>query len=160
MNNVIRTVGRKGIVRQSAPQRHTAVRRAAEALSLRAVDQATTELLNEALAAMTKLCYERDGTGHLCNVDEATGRLLTPCPWGKKGYSLWGLRAMEGNVLRRILFNRQREGISLFEYDPSRRAWYLDMTYLEGTVPGEWEITIREYRRAHIELLEHERRTR
>ena len=71
--NVIRTVARKEGVAQAKPSRHTVVRRAAQALSRRNVDAATTELLNEALGRLTVLCYERDATGHLCNVDPATG---------------------------------------------------------------------------------------
>src|SRR4051794_14368232 len=74
---------RKEQIAAATPQRYTAIVRAAEALSRRNVDQAITELLNEALARLVRLCYERADDGALCNVDEATGRVLIPLPWAR-----------------------------------------------------------------------------
>lgn len=153
MNDIARTVERKTTIATMRPQRHTNIQRAAEALSRRNVDQAVTELLNEALARLTQLCYERDEDGQLCNVDTATGKVLVALPWGKAGYAKWGLTPTEGNTMRRVMFTRQRQGLPLFFFDRSRRAWFLDLReYSDGAMVlaqlGEWEITVAEYRRA------------
>ncbi len=151
MNEITRVTQRKAAIAQAAPERHTAVRRAAEALSRRTIDQATVELLNEALARLCVLCYERDEDGRLCNIDPATGRVLVPLPWGKMGYAKWGLTATEGDAMRRIMLARQRDGLPLFHFDRSRRAWFVNLDdYGDGgQVLGqmrEWEITVGEYR--------------
>lgn len=148
-NRIIRMVDRKGDIAQASPQRHTTIQRAAESLSRRVVDSATVEVLNEALARLTVLCYERDDDGQLCNVDGATGRVLIPLPWGRGGYSKWGLTSTEATILRRIMFTRQRNGLPLFFYERSRRAWFLNLGEY-GAIPvlKEWELSIAEYRKA------------
>lgn len=148
-------VERKEGISQAAPARHTTIQRAAAALSRRNVDQATTELLNEALARLTVLCYERGDDGQLCNVDPATGKVLIPLPWGKAGYAKWGLSPSEGEDMRRVMFTRQRVGVPLFHFDRSRRAWFLNLAdYADGAVVlaqlKEWEITVAEYREARV----------
>jgi hypothetical protein len=155
MNNkgIINTVARKETIAQAAPQRHTAIQRAAEALSRRNVDQATTELLNEALARLVLLAYERDEVGQLCNIDGATGKVLIPLPWGKAGYAKWGLSPSEADTMRAIMFTRQRVGVPLFFFDRSRRAWFVNLAdYPHGKVVlaqlKEWEIGVDEYREA------------
>jgi hypothetical protein len=150
-NGVVATVVRKSAIAQASPQRHTTIQRAAEALSRRNVDQATCEVLNEALARLTMLCYERDDTGHLCNVDPATGRVLLPLPWGKLGYTKWGLSPSEADAMRAIMLTRQRVGLPLFFFDRSRRSWYLNLAdFPEASVVlaqlKEWEIGVGEYR--------------
>ena len=152
-NSIVRMVERKGSIATMQPDRHTTIQRAAEALSLRVVDKAIVEVLNEALARLTQLCYERDETGTLVNVDPATGRVLVPLPWGRAGYSKWGLTSPEATAFRRVMFTRQRQGLPLFFYERSRRAWYLNLAdYPEGAVVlaklGEWEISVVEYRKA------------
>jgi hypothetical protein len=152
-NHIVRVTQRKQAIAQAASERHTAVRRAAEALSQRTIDQATAELLNEALARLCVLCYERDESGRLCNVDAATGRVLVPLPWGKLGFAKWGLTASEGDAMRAIMLTRQREGLPLFHFDRSRRSWFLNVAeWPDGAqVLGqmkEWEITAGEYRAA------------
>src|SRR5690606_18200528 len=67
-NELIIGMASKQAIAQASPDRHSAVRRAAEALSRRTIDQVTVELLNEALARLCVLCYERDESGQLCNV--------------------------------------------------------------------------------------------
>ena len=146
--NIFHTIARKESVQGVQPARHTALRQAAESLSRRNVDQATTELLNEAHSRLIQLCYELDA-GRLCNVDEATGRILVPVCWGKKGHAKWGLTPSEANALRRIIFDRQRNGLPLFFFDRSRRAWYLNLAdYPAMPVLKEWEISATEYRMA------------
>lgn len=154
MNDQIHsTLSRKESVLQVPIQKHTTLQRAAVALSRRTIDQATVELLNEALARLCLLCYERDDSDQLCNVDPATGRVLIPVPWGKLGYQKWGLSATEADTMRLIMLTRQREGLPLFHFDRSRRAWYLNLGDFgdDAQVIGqfkEWEITVGEYRRA------------
>jgi hypothetical protein len=151
---IIKTVERKYTVAQSAPQRHTGLRKAAEALSRRNVDQAVCELLNEALARLVQLVYERDAAG-LCNVDEATGKLLIPAPWGRLGHAKWGLRSIEAVILREIMFAFSDVGkSSLFHYDRSRRAWFVDLyNYANHHLAHQWlgrhQIDVAMYRAAH-----------
>ena len=87
------------------------------------------ELASEALHKAVALLYERDIDGVLCNVDYITGRILRPMPWGSKGWALWGLREMEGSVLRAILrerSNKQEPRPPLFIYSEAERLWRLD----------------------------------
>jgi len=152
-NSIVRMVERKGSIATAQPDRHTTIQRAAEALSLRVVDAAIVEVLNEALARLTVLCYERDDNGVLVNVDAPTGRICVPLPWGRAGYAKWGLTFSEGEVMRRIMFTRQAQGLPLFFFERSRRAWYLNLKeYPSGKRVlaqwVEWQITVGEYRKA------------
>src|SRR5688572_14510661 len=94
---------RKQALSTAQPGRYTTLRAAAEILSLRNVDGAVCELMNEALARLVVLAYEQDA-GTFCNIDGATGKLLVPLPWGSNGEQRWGLRPSEANTLREILF--------------------------------------------------------
>jgi len=150
-NGIVRVVTRKEGIAATAPARYTHIQRAAESLSRRNVDQAITELLNEALARLTVLCYERGDDGQLCNLDPATGRILIPLPWGKKGFAKWGLSASEGDAMRAIMLTRQRQGLPLFFFDRSRRSWFVNLVdFPDGAVVlgqlKEWEISVSEYR--------------
>lgn len=148
-NSIIRAVARKEIVAQASPQPRTTLQRAAETLSRRNVDNATIELLNEALARVTLLCYERDEGGVLCNVDGATGKVVIPLPWGRGGYKRWGISVTEADAMRAIMFARQRNGVALFSFDRSRRAWYLNLRdYPALPRLSEWTISLAEYREA------------
>jgi hypothetical protein len=99
------------------------------------VDAAVVEVLNEALARLTWLCYERDEDGRLCNVDPATGRVLVPLPWGRAGHSKWGISPSEADTMRAIMLPRQRVGVPLFNFDRSRRAWFLNIAeYDDGAM--------------------------
>ena len=152
-NGIVKTLERTQGIAQASPQRHTTIQRAAQTLSRRVVDAAIVEVLNEALARLTVLCYERDDNGVLVNVDAPTGRICVPLPWGRAGYAKWGLTFSEGEVMRRVMFIRQAQGVPLFHFDRSRRAWYLNLAdYPEGAVVlaqlKEWQITVGEYRQA------------
>ena len=152
-NNIVWMVERKGSISQTSPQRHTAIQRAAEALSRKVVDAATVEVLNEALARLTLLVYEHGDDGQLVNVDSATGKLLIPLPWGKKGYTKWGLSDSEADAMRLIMLTRMRVGLPLFHFDRSRRAWFLNLAEYPDGGPvlaqlKEWEISGAEYRQA------------
>jgi hypothetical protein len=148
-NGILNATFRNILMANTTPQRHTTLQRAAEALSRRNVDMATTELLNEAHSRLALLCYERDDTGQLCNVDEATGKILLPLPWGKLGFRRWGLTVTESIAMRRIMFTRQRQGVPLFFYDRSRRSWFVNLADFPAMPQlKEWEIGIGEYRQA------------
>jgi hypothetical protein len=158
VDRIVRTVERKGEVMQTAPARHSTLRAAAQSLSLRNVDQAACELMSEALNRLTLLAYERGDDGQLCNVDPANGRLLIPLPWGRGGFTKWGLRPSEANIFRLIMFTRQRRGVPLYFYDRSRRCWYLNLNdYPQGSTViaqlKEWQIAIGEYREARSQIL-------
>jgi hypothetical protein len=148
-NGVFDALARKGSVSTVRPARYTALRSIAENLSRKNVDQAICELLNEAHSRLIQLCYERDDSGHLCNVDEATGKILVPLPFGKNGYKRWNLKPSEADALRRIMFTRQRNGLPLFFFDRSRRSWYLALAdHPAMPVLKEWELTVAELRLA------------
>jgi hypothetical protein len=148
-NGIYEKLTRKSVIIESQPQRHTHIARAAANLSRRNVDQATVELLNEAHARLIVLCYERDESGQLCNVDPATGKVLIPLPWGKSGHAKWGIAPSEADALRAIMFARQQNGVPLFHFDRSRRAWYVNLAdHPALPVLAEWQISVAEYREA------------
>jgi hypothetical protein len=124
-NGVVGTLERKPGIVATAPQRHTALRAAAENLSRRNADAAVIELMAEALSRLVALCYETDGGG-LCNVDAPTGKVLIPLPWGRAGYARWGLRPSEATVLREIMLQRQYQP-GLFVYHALGRAWHVNL---------------------------------
>jgi hypothetical protein len=154
MKPIISVVSRKEGIGQSSPARYTVVRRAAESLSRRNVDAAVCELLNEALARLVQLVYEQDAAG-LCNVDAATGKLLIPAPWGRLGHAKWGLRPIEGIILREIMFglSLRKDKRALFHYDRSRRTWFVDLyNYANVHLAHQWltqhQIDVQMYRAA------------
>ena len=155
-HKVVRVVQRKGEIMQASPQRHTALRTAAEKLSRHNTDQAICELFGEALMRLVDLCYEEDAGGY-CNIDSVTNRILIPLPWGRNGHSQWGIRMQESNILRRILVTRQRQP-GLFLYDKARRCWRVNlydfstrdlaMGYLT-----RYPVGIGEYRAARLQVV-------
>lgn len=158
LNGIHNTLARKEGLSLVTPARHTLLRNAVTNLSRRNIDQSICELMNEALARLVLLAFERDDDGRLCNVDGATGRVLVPLPWGKLGYAKWGLAPSEANAMRRIMLIRQREGVPLFSYDRSRRAWFVNLDdYPDGVRIlrqfKEWEITVTEYRAARVQVV-------
>ena len=149
---------RKAALSTAQPERYMGLRAAAESLSLRNVDGATCELLNEALGRLVVLAYEQDAGGTFCNVDAATGKLLIPLPWGSNGGQRWGLRPSEANVLRYILFAWQSEAQPLFEYDRMRRAWFVNLTaYANYHMAKGWlkrhQVTIAVLRAARAKMV-------
>jgi hypothetical protein len=160
-SGIIKLVERKGDIAQSAPKRHTALRKAADVLSLRNVDQAIVELFGEAVQRLTLLAYEQDGSG-FCNIDPITGRLLLPAPWGRLGHKRWGITPSESVVLREMILQRQigRGGRSpgLWRYDQSQRTWRLNLYDFDTLADGQkyWErfpLTVAEYRDARSKRL-------
>lgn len=114
------------------PGRHTAQRFAdvAQALSRQGLAAAHAETCNAALQRVIELAYALDTDGRLCNMDR-DGRLLFALPWGKSGYTRWGLRRREADTLRVILQARQapQQGrpVPLFVYDSATRAWFVNV---------------------------------
>lgn len=148
-NGILHQLERKATISQADPERYTNIARVAASLSRRNVDQAICELINEAHSRLVVLCYERDDTGRLVNVDEVTGRVQIPLPFGKAGHKKWGLSPSEADTFRRIMFTRQRQGLPLFFFDRSRRAWYVALgDYPALPVLAEWNIGLNEYRDA------------
>jgi hypothetical protein len=151
-NGILGELGRKIAISNADPKRSTSLRAVADQLSKRNVDQATCELLNEALARLVQLAYETDAGG-LCNIDGATGRFLIPLPFGRNGHAKWGLRPQEANILRQILFDWQLEPPTLLFYDRSRRAWFVDVAQFGSVgIAKAWlrshQITVAVYRAA------------
>src|SRR5262245_11728610 len=107
--NALKIMQRKGDVRLSSPREFVKQRIAESADKLSKAGQmaARVELMNEALHHLVHLCYQSDTDGEVANVDRVTLRLLIPAPWGSSGWKTWGLRAWEGETLRRILLARQ-----------------------------------------------------
>lgn len=127
---VPKELGRVEGVYDAKPERFTPIRSAAQALSRRGMAQAKVELCNAALLALVELLHELDADGVTPHVDDATGRILIPVPWGKRGYAAWKLRATEGRALNWILRERSgRQTNPLFVYDEAGRAWLLGYPY-------------------------------
>lgn len=154
MNNPIIIVQRKEGIAQAAPQRHTSLRKAAEALSLRNVDQAVCELFCEALMRLVDLAYEEDAGG-FCNIDRVTCKVLIPLPWGRAGHKRWALRPQEAVLLREIMQRRQQlQG--LFLYDGTRHSWHLNLKAYAtrddaNAYLTRYPVAISELRRARIQ---------
>lgn len=129
MSELVSVLQRKGEILAAQPKRYTPMRQAAETLSRRNIAQAKAELLNEALWAAVALCYEKDDSGSLCNVDPVSGRLLVPAPWGRAGHRRWGLRYLESVLLRAILRGRRQAEAEppVLVYDPLSRGWHLNL---------------------------------
>jgi hypothetical protein len=156
-NGIVRTLQRKEGIAQAAPARHTALRAAAEKLSRRNVDQSICELMNEALARLVQLAYEQD-SGGLCNLDGVTGKLLIPLPFGRLGHAKWGLRPIEAVILRQVLFDWQYPSPTLFFYDKSRRAWFVNLRHFEEVKAAHrWltqhQIDVATYRAARVKRI-------
>lgn len=102
---------------------------AAESLN-RAGDLAKhVELANEMLCKFSYMLYAKAADGVLANVDNRTGRLLVPAPWGDAGWKKWGLRHWEAAVLRAILIERvgDHKRPCLFDYSADSRTWFLNV---------------------------------
>lgn len=127
---------------------------AAAELSRAGSNQTRVELLQEAVLAMTKLCYEVDPDGQPANIDSRTHRLLVPAPWGRAGWKRWGLRAWEAEILRQILIVRcqMRRVEPLFDYNTEARTWHVNMQHysrldLALLYWKQYPITLKEWRR-------------
>lgn len=160
-NGILHTIERKGDIAAAAPQRHTTIQRAAQALSRRNADQATVELFAEAMQRLTLLAYERDDHGY-CNIDPVTWRLLIPVPWGKAGHRRWGITASESVILREMLQQRQAQRADrppgVWLYDRTRRAWLLNLFDFDTLADGQrywskWPLSVAEYRQARSRRL-------
>jgi hypothetical protein len=148
---------RKGDLSNAAPERYRGLRGAAERISLRNVDGATCELMNEALSRLVQLCYEQDAGGY-CNQDGATGRILIPLPWGRNGQARWGIKPQEANILREILFTWQADPPSLLNYDRARKSWFINLPeysnyHLAKRWLSKYQVTIATYRLARAKRL-------
>jgi hypothetical protein len=155
-NSIVTTLSRKPQVGQSSPARYSAIRQAAESLSLRNADQSVIELYMETLMRLASLCYEMDDNGY-CNIDTVTSKLLIPAPWGRKGFSRWLLTPSESIVLREMVQQRQvgRRGMGegVWLYDAARRCWRLNSTVYKSVADAQqylerWPLSITEYRLA------------
>ncbi len=157
MSGLTSTMERKAQLSVAQPERYRGLRGAADNLSLRNVDQATCELMNEALARLVALCYEQDAGGY-CNIDEATGRILIPLPNGRNGRMRWGLKPQEANILRQVLFDWEHDAPSLLRYDRTRKSWFINLfDFGNYHLAKRWltqrQITIGVYRNARAKLL-------
>jgi hypothetical protein len=151
------TMERKVELSNAAPERYRGLRGAAERLSLANVDTATCELFNEALARLVQLCYEEDAGG-LANIDNVTGKIFIPLPWGRNGQGKWGLRPQEANILRQVLFDWEQCPPSLLRYDRTRKSWFVNLRdYANIHLAKRWltqrQITIATYRAARAKRL-------
>lgn len=127
---VPKELARTEALHEARPERFAPIRQAAQALSRRGVAGAKVELCNAVLLALVELLHEVDPDGVTPHVDDATGRILIPAPWGKRGYRAWGLRQAEGKALNWLLRRRcDRQAEPLFVYDEDGRSWLLGAPY-------------------------------
>lgn len=119
----IRSAGPDAVIKQRVAETAQELNRAGEM-------QKRVELANEALAALTVLCYQKDIDGQWANVDPKTWRLLVPAPWGNAGWRTWGMRQWESRCLRWVLLDRQGgkgDRPPLFDYNEAGRTWHLNL---------------------------------
>jgi hypothetical protein len=156
--NLDTLIDRAQDVRQSATEPGRAIKQrmaeAAAELSRAGDNQQRVELLQEAVLAITKLCYDADPDGQPANLDSRTYRLLVPAPWGRVGWKRWGLRAWEAEILRQILIVRcqMRRVEPLFDYNDQARTWHVNLQHYGrlDLALMYWKqnpITLREWRR-------------
>lgn len=161
--NVLDTLSRKIDLRTVArPREHIRQRLATSAQELSRAGRmaARVELVNEALHKAVTLLYQADHGGGWANVDEVTGRVLIPLPWGSAGWEHYGLRQWEGRALNRILRGRlaawtPAQRPPLLQYDAG--AWFLNrpdypaieaaLFWLQRTpvTLGEWRKYVKRY---------------
>jgi len=125
-------IGRTQEIRESLPLPNVKQRMAtaAQELSRAGNNQARVELLNEAVLAAIKLCYELDPDGAPANLDRKTYRILPPMPWGRSGWKRWGLRYWEAEILRSVLRVRteMRRTPPLFDWNEYSMKWHVNLT--------------------------------
>jgi hypothetical protein len=120
-----RKSGVVGVALRAGRQRAANV---AAQLSRRGRLAASAELCNEAVVSLLRLAWQADTDGCAANVDQVTGRLLVPAPWGDNGYRAYGLRSTEGRALRAYMMGLQnRPDAPVFTYDGVTRSWYLNI---------------------------------
>ena len=120
-------------------------------LSRRGRLAASAELCNEAVTQLLRLAWQADTDGYAANVDQVTGRLLVPAPWGDNGYRAYGLRSTEGRALRAHMMALQNKpDAPVFTYDGLSRSWYLNI--FDHTPESslaywtKWGLTDKQYR--------------
>ena len=123
-----RELQRTEAIVQAQPDRHAPLRSVAQSLTRRGIAEAKVELVNTALAALVDMLFDTDSDNIMPNVDP-DGRVLIPCPWGRAGGALWGLRATEQRALNAIMRARSEGSGALFVYDVSGRCWLVGRGY-------------------------------
>lgn len=131
----------------------------AEELNRAGIVQAQLDVCIASMVALIKILYAVDADGRPVNIDEATGRIMVPLPWGSSGWRRWGLRKWEAELLRRFLIDRWGDRRDkLFAYDDGTRQWYIDtelyqdreaaLSYLKAHGPklNEWRGIVDSYR--------------
>lgn len=161
-NGLFAKLERKTSIAGANPQRHSALRSAAESLSRRNMDAAIVELFSEAMQRLTLLAYEQDENGY-CNIDPVTWRLLIPAPFGRLGHKRWGLTSTEAVVLREMIRSREAatgaRGPGLWLYDRARRCWRLNLFDYDRPEDGQrywqrWPLSVAEYREGRSRRLD------
>ncbi len=155
--NLSTAMNRKTELSNATPERYRGLRAVAESISLANVDGAICELMNEALARLVALAYEQDAGG-LANIDNVTGKILIPLPWGRNGASRWGLRPQEANILRQVLFDWEQCPPTLLRYDRTRKSWFINLFdfgnyHLAKRWLTQHQVTIGVYRDARAKRL-------
>lgn len=141
-NGLHLTIERTEEVAAARPARYASLRSVAQSLSKRNADAAICELLNQALASALDLAYETDDHG-LINIDNVTGKILFPLPWGRAGFVRWGLRQREADALRWIMLEYARAAgrgmAALFVYDRAGHAWRVNLAdYPDRAAAAAW----------------------
>lgn len=158
-------IDRKNEIRtlpEPAPVVRERMQTIAASLSLAGTMAAHCEVVNEALAALVTVLYQRDDDKCPANIDRVTGRILIPVPWGSAGWKRWGLRKWEAEIVRRLLMGRlrNRQIVPLFDYSSEMRYWSVNlatynsqrmaMAYLQAhaVTLAEWRGYVDAYREA------------
>lgn len=156
--DALKTIARKPDIRLSKPKEFVVQRIAESAQGWNRAGQmaARVELANEALCHLVELLYQQDTDGALANIDRVTYRIRCPAPWGASGWRVWGLRAWEAEILRKILRFRQEQWQKgqrppLFNFDERAKTWHLNLADYPALKAAAWwlqksAITLKEWR--------------
>jgi len=89
-------------------------------------------LVNEALHTFVDQLYLYEA-GRFVYIDPVTWQILTPCPWGSKGWKASGLRRQEARILSKVLIDRDKSrDNALFNYNGLANTWHLDLQLYPG----------------------------
>lgn len=83
---------------------------------------------NEVIFSITSILYEKNNN-RLININELSGKILIPVPWGANGCREWGVTRWEAGILRNILFVKMRsiEIVPLYQYADDLKRWTINL---------------------------------
>ena len=83
---------------------------------------------NGVMFSVTSILYEKSNN-RLININELSGKILCPLPWGANGCREWNVSRWEASILRNILFIKMRsiEIVPLYQYADDLKRWTINL---------------------------------